>query len=562
VILAQVAAADLVEVVAGFRIALCRHETTINRLNVFPVPDGDTGTNMLRTVEAAERAISAASSSDADVLAAIARGSLMGARGNSGVILSQILRALSGACAATVLDADGLAAAYAKAADDAYGAVLRPVEGTLLTVARRAADAAAGAGAAGAGLIAVATAARDAAREALAQTPDLLPVLAEAGVVDAGGAGLLQLFEAFLAVVTGVPAPLELPLPARVADLIATALDPISASEETAHRPGEPGYDDDGPRYEVMFILEAPDALIGTFKTAWGALGDAIVVVGGDGIFNCHIHTDEIGPAIDAAIAIGRPLQIRVTDLHEQVEALEGTLASRHHEPPPYAPDRHRNPAVTDIVAVCQGAGIASILRSLGVAEVVPGGQSMNPSTEELLDAIGAVVSREVIVLPNNSNIVPVAREAAKLAGRAVIVVPTTSVQAGIASLVAYDPGATAEENAARMTSAAASVTSGEVTRAARAASTAVGDVAAGSWIGVSADGVVATAKSCAETAAALVDALRAPSHEIVTIIEGSDVPDGELEVLLELLAMRHPTLAVEHLVGGQPVYPLLLALE
>jgi hypothetical protein len=217
---------------------------------------------------------------------------------------------------------------------------------------------------------------------------------------------------------------------------------------------------------------------------------------------------------------------------------------------------------VTDIVAVCQGAGIASILRSLGVAEVVPGGQSMNPSTEELLDAIGAVVSREVIVLPNNSNIVPVAREAAKLAGRAVIVVPTTSVQAGIASLVAYDPGATAEENAARMTSAAASVTSGEVTRAARAASTAVGDVAAGSWIGVSADGVVATAKSCAETAAALVDALRAPSHEIVTIIEGSDVPDGELEVLLELLAMRHPTLAVEHLVGGQPVYPLLLALE
>ncbi|HWD24199.1 MAG TPA: DAK2 domain-containing protein, partial [Acidimicrobiales bacterium] len=443
----SVGAPDLVEVVTRFRSALERHESTINRLNVFPVPDGDTGTNMLRTVEAAERAVAAGG----DPLVALAKGSLMGARGNSGVILSQILRALTAAFVTHPLDAEAFAGALRLASDAAYASVLRPVEGTILTVARGASEAADGAGT---DVADVALAARDGAIDALARTPDLLPVLREAGVVDAGGAGLVQLYEAFVSVIVDAEMPVTLGLPSAVEALIATAAPRVTAPSDATPT--------DDLRYEVMFLLETADAEIDGFKTRWAAIGDSIVVVGGDGIYNCHIHTSDIGGSLDAAVEIGRPLEIRVTDLREQVGALEsGLLRVGVATTSPF--DLHRNPSVTDVVAVASGSGVASILRSLGVAEIIEGGQSMNPSTEELLGGIGSAVSRDVIVLPNNANIIPVANEAAKLAGRAVVVVPTTSVQAGIAALVAYDPGATAESNAPLMNEAAGRVTAGEV---------------------------------------------------------------------------------------------------
>ncbi len=545
---------DFVDALRAFRDALRLHETTINHLNVFPVPDGDTGTNMLRTVDAAIDAVAECATSDpAMTLGAVARGSLMGARGNSGVILSQILRGLAGSLGdGGGLDGSGFAGALEHAADAAYAAVQKPVEGTLLTVARSAGVAARRAVEDGT-LGAVAHAARDGARTALWSTPDLLPVLAAAGVVDAGGAGLLLLFDAVNAVVSESPVPDTLDLPEEVAALVASS----AASGPFEQRP--PVSPVQGElRYEVMFLLEAEDAAIDRFRAAWAEIGDSIVVVGGDGVYSCHIHTDTIGPAIDAGVTVGRPRSIQVTDLREQVGALEGEA------PPRGTPigDTYPHPAVSGVVAVGGGAGVEEILRSLGVGVVVPGGQSMNPSTAEMLAGIDAVVGREVLVLPNNANIIPVDEAAAALCGRADVVVPTTSVQAGIAALVSYDPGATAAENADRMCRTIAHVVTGEVTRAARPANSVVGPIVAGSWIGVSSDGVVATGASCAVAAAGLVDVLVSDEHEILTLIEGADAPEGEIAAFVALVEERHPSLTIEHHHGGQPVYPMLLALE
>jgi DAK2 domain fusion protein YloV len=551
----MITSAQFVDAVDLFGEALSRHETTINRLNVYPVPDGDTGTNMRRTVEGALHAVTEGDLDDASMLAALAKGSLMGARGNSGVILSQILRAFSGAFAEGPLDASGYRTMLRRAADAAYSAVLKPVEGTLLTIARRAAE---GAEAADGDLVAVAEAARDRALEALAETPSLLSVLRDAGVVDAGGAGLTQLYEACVSVITGRPMPETLTLPPAVAELVALP-DGVIRPEPS----GDAALDGDGIgdlRYEVMFLLEAPDSAIEGFKERWAEIGASIVVVGADGLFNCHIHTDDIGGSIDAAVAIGRPLQIRVTDLLEQAGELEGHRAFISGVPE--VEEHNLIPLTTAVVAVASGAGVGAIFRSLGVAEIVGGGQSMNPSTEELLVGIGAAVAREVIVLPNNANVIPAALQAATLAGRAVVVVPTTSIQAGIAALIAYDPAASAAENASGMEAAIAGVVCGEVTRASRRASTEAGPVDAGSWIGLSDDGVVAVAQRCADAASALVERLVEVHHEVLTVIEGADAPPGEIESFLATVDTRHPGLCVEHLVGGQPVYPILVSLE
>ena len=295
---------SVARVVSTYRDALRAHQEELNRLNVYPVPDGDTGTNMALTLESVCKELGTSTRMD-DVCMAVAHGSLMGARGNSGVILSQILRGLAetfrGLDAVEVRD---LTTGLRTAADAAYQAVMRPVEGTILTVVRATAEAAEAARAAGeATLRGVLERSVLAAREAVRQTPDLLPVLKEAGVVDAGGHGFTLLLDAFLTVVDGRP----LPEPQIVATPAAVA----------AHRHGD---DVSSLRYEVMFLLDADDAMIPAFKESWGAIGDSIVVVGGDGLWNCHVHTNDVGAAVEAGIEAGRPSKIRVTDLSEQVE--------------------------------------------------------------------------------------------------------------------------------------------------------------------------------------------------------------------------------------------------
>ncbi|MGH9025476.1 MAG: DAK2 domain-containing protein, partial [Acidimicrobiia bacterium] len=390
-------APDLRRVVVTYRDALRAHQDELNRLNVYPVPDGDTGTNMTLTLESVLAELDGTRDMP-EICRAIAHGSLMGARGNSGVILSQILRGLSDTFGELEsADGDDVTRGLRRAADAAYQAVLRPVEGTMLTVVRSAAEAAEEAADGGAAtLVRVLESASSRAVDAVANTPELLPVLKDAGVVDAGGRGLALLLDSFLVVVDGRP----LPEP----EVFAT---PAAVASHLEH----PGQSD--LRYEVMYLLHAADDTITALKHAWAALGDSIVVVGGDGLWNCHVHTNEIGAAIEAGIQAGRPTDIRVTDLQGQVEEEQwvreqtdpGAVAA------PDVRDATAEPTTTAVVAVAVGEGLRRLLTSLGVYEIVAGGQSMNPSTAQILEAVERCRSGGVLVLPNNKNIVPVARQ-------------------------------------------------------------------------------------------------------------------------------------------------------
>ncbi len=525
-------------VIVGYRDALAAHREALNRLNVYPVPDGDTGTNMALTLESVVTELPPASP-DTDMAAickAVAHGSLMGARGNSGVILSQVMRGLTDGLA-QVETADGatLADALAVSAKAAYGAVMHPVEGTILTVIREAAEASVAHR--DAALVDMLDATATAARVSLARTPELLAVLAEAGVVDAGGAGLVLLFEVLLNVVDGRPVP-EPP---------AAAFSARSTTPEGDERP-ENGRG--GPRYEVMFLLDAPDNALDIFKSTWDGLGDSIVVVGGDGTWNCHVHTDEIGAAVEAGIRAGRPHRIEVTDLFDQVAHL-----SCHDAP-------EGVPVATGVVAVAAGDGIGRILANLGVGRIVAGGQSMNPSTAEILAAVDEVAAKEVIVLPNNKNVVAVAEQAAKAAGKPVRVVPTVSVTAAFAALLAYHADADAETNARAMADAAAHVTTAEVTQAVRDATTPAGPVRAGDWLGVTAAGIVTVAPGAADAACALLAGLLGAYHELVTVVEGDSSSSDGTRQITEWLAEHHPGVAVEVHDGGQPLAAWLLSIE
>ena len=476
--LEELAPADLRRVVITYRDALRSHQDELNRLNVYPVPDGDTGTNMALTLESVVGELDSADGMD-EICHAVSHGSLMGARGNSGVILSQILRGL----ADTFSDRDeasgaDLVAGLRRATDAAYQAVLRPVEGTILTVVRAATEAVESAHESGEeSLTALLDRAAVAAREAVERTPELLPVLKEAGVVDAGGQGFALMIDAFLAVVDGRP----LPEP----DVVATP----PAVEAHMH-----GDDASSLRYEVMYLLEAKDSTIPALKDTWASLGDSIVIVGGDGMWNCHVHTNDVGAAIEAGIEAGRPRSIRVTDLLDQVEeeqwVREQTETSAAH-PSAAEPATAAEPCTTAVVAVGVGEGVQRLLNSLGVQAVVAGGQSMNPSTAQILEAVERCPADSVIVLPNNKNIVPVAEQVHALTTRRVEVVPTQAIVEALAALVAYDPQAGVDANAAAMTEAVQRVRTGEVTQAVRDGVGEGGPIKAGDWIAISRDGRV-----------------------------------------------------------------------
>ena len=408
--------AALRDTVRTFRDTVRAHSHGLNRLNVYPVPDGDTGTNMARTLDAVVAEMDNAAHDDHDATCdAISHGSLMGARGNSGVILSQIMRGFAG----TVKEhADVQGAKFAEAlqaaAAGAYDAVLKPIEGTILTVCRESAEGAKVAADAGGSLVEVARAARAAGKLALDNTPEQLQVLKDAGVVDAGGAGFLLLLDSVLFVVDGEPLPVAEPDDGTTG-AVGAVFDAVA--HRHAVTPGE--LDVSEQRYEVMYFLDLPDERIRDFKEHWGEIGDSIVVVGGDGLWNCHVHTNEIGAAIEVALDLGgRPKSIRVSDLFEEVdeehERREAELASTAHD----APVAEELPAVTTaVVAVCSGSGLVELFAQLGVQGVVTGGQTMNPSTAELLETVQRVNADQVVVLPEQQEHHP-RRRAARCAHR------------------------------------------------------------------------------------------------------------------------------------------------
>jgi len=532
-------------VVVASRDALMAHKAVINALNVYPVPDGDTGTNMSLTLESVVADLPEPGASMEEVCKAVSHGSLMGARGNSGVIMSQILRGLcTGMKEHDAADGATFSAALTDAAMAAYGAVGNPVEGTILTVVREAAEAAAEADLSS--FLDVMEAAQTGAATALENTPKLLPVLAEAGVVDSGGTGLLLFFDAALQVLVGrdIPAPV---MP-----------DGASIPNMQADRPD----DDDHSaladlRYEVMFFLDAPDDSVERFKSAWDAIGDSIVVVGGDGIWNCHVHTDDIGAAIECGIDVGRPHKIRVTDLLEEVEEQEWVKQSTQE-----VTVANVEPCTTAVVAVSVGAGVADIFRSFGVQSVVAGGQTMNPSMAELLAAVETLPADGVIILPNNKNIIPVAEQVNAESSKNVTVVPTHSVVGGMAALVSYDPEAEVDVNVGGMLEALAHLVQGEVTRAVRDTTAEGFEISDGDWLGLAQGKIVAVKADALAAAAGVVDSLATEDHEIVTIVVGEEANEGEASALVAQIGMAHPDLEAEVHAGGQPLYPFIIGVE
>jgi uncharacterized protein len=310
-----------------------------------------------------------------------------------------------------------------------------------------------------------------------------------------------------------------------------------------------------------MYFLEAPDESIPAFKDVWAGIGDSIVVVGGDGIWNCHIHTDDIGAAIEAAIDAGRPRDIRVTDLMDEVEEerwvreASGTAVV---EVPPHATE----PVCTAVVAVAAGDGIKRIFYSLGVQGIVAGGQSMNPSTADLLAAVEAVPAEQVVILPNNKNIIPVAEQVDAHTSRVVKVVPTRGIAEAFAALMGYDPEAPADENAKEMAALSASVVAGEVTRAVRDSTSEAGPIREGDYLGIARDGIKAVEPTVADAACKLLDLLVTDDHEIVTVIEGEGAAAADTRRITEWLAEHRPGVAPEVHHGGQPLYPYLFGIE
>jgi uncharacterized protein len=501
----------------------------LDDLNVYPVPDGDTGTNMLLTVRAVVEALESTESGDrAELAETVAHAALLGARGNSGVILSQIVRGAADVLgAAEEIDAATVAQALSAASDAAYRAVREPAEGTMLTVIREVAAAAETADGALPEVVAALVARGD---EAVARTREQLDVLREAGVVDAGGAGLIDVLRGLAAHLRGEPLP-EAP-----------AAEPLSA--EAIHQ------EVSRYRYCTVYVVEGEGLDSHALEEALVPLGDSLLVVGDERALKVHVHTNDPGAALRAGTALGVLERVEIANMQVQTAQREERLSAS-------------SPAVertTDVVAVVTGEGNRRLFESLGAAALVEGGETMNPSTEELLDGIERTSAPEAVVLANNPNVVLAAEQAARLARKPVQVVPSGSLPAGLAAMIAFDGARSAEDNAAEMAAVLADVATGSVTIASRRVSLNGLEVAKGAYLGLVGDEPVAGGTSFDPVAASVVERLLAEPRDVLTLLTGADEP--ELGALLARLAERHPEIELEVHPGGQPHYPLLLSAE
>ena len=528
----------LEEVRSLARFALAAIEQSRQRvddLNVYPVPDGDTGTNLTLTARAVVEQLDASTAPDrAAVVHALTRAALMGARGNSGVIFSQIVRGAAEALGGEEPpDAAACARALRGASDAAYRAVRRPVEGTMLTVIREMAEEAESSDAGSVSDLMHAVVRRG--EDALARTPELLDVLREAGVVDAGGAGLLEIVRGITAGLAGEPLPEALPRE--------------RLGFEAVHQ------DLSRFRYCTVFVVEGDGLDAETLEAELERLGDSLLVVGDRSALKVHVHTDEPGAALALGTAVGTIAGVEIANMHDQTVAREARLADRAELRP--VPD---STALTDVVAVVAGEGNRRLFASLGAAWIIEGGQTMNPATAELLAAIEEARAPEVIVLPNNGNVILSAEQAASLAAKPVHVIHADSIPAGLAAMVAFDPHASGEENAAAMREVIEGVATGEVTVASRDAELNGFMIRKGHYLGLAGGTAVAEGESFDEVAAEVVERLLAEPRGVLTLLTGAEPP--QLDRLLSRVAERHPEVELDVQEGGQPHYPLLLSAE
>ncbi|WP_282700971.1 DAK2 domain-containing protein [Streptomyces sp. CC219B] len=527
--------------------ALGRAREEIDAINVYPVADGDTGTNLYLTVESAAAAVDAvfvgheagsdgSAPSLADAVRAMAHGALIGARGNSGTILAQLLRGMAQVLAAdgdtAHADATGIRLALRHAADSARQAVAHPVEGTVLTVASAAADAAGGAeGDCGA----VVRAAYEGARAALAATPHQLAVLERAGVVDAGGRGLVTVLAALVETFTG-----ETPTVTRAHTRVV-----VDSPGDCAPAP------DGGPAFEVIYLLEAEDAAVARLRERLDSLGDSLVVVGGDGLWNVHVHVDDAGAAVEAGVEAGRPHRIRIT--HFGVGDVHTTGAR---------PPRER--VQRAVVAVVPGPGLAGLYTEAGATTVLarPGEP---PASGELVEAVRRAHAREVVLLPNDADLrhtAAAAAEQARTEGIRVALIPTRSAVQGIAALAVHEPERRFDEDVVSMTSAAGATRYAEVAVAERQSWTMAGICQAGDVLGLIDGDVAVIGADVTATAETVLDRMLAAGGELVTLVLGDDAPD-DIAPHLEA-RVRESYLAVDTVVyrGGRQGALLLIGVE
>ena len=507
----------------------------IDDLNVYPVPDGDTGTNLTLTARAIMEVLDASTAADRATLAKeLTRAALMGARGNSGVIFSQILRGAAEALGeAGLLDAATIRRAFRAASDAAYRAVRRPVEGTMLSVIRELAEEAEDPRNADLEPAALLKKLIERGEDALARTPDQLAVLREAGVVDAGGAGLLEIVRGVSAALSGEPLP--------------------DAPADDAHEAGLDAVHQELSefRYCTVFMIEGENLDADGLEAELDLLGDSLLVVGDPNALKIHVHTDEPGKALSFGTALGTIEGVEIANMHKQTEDRSERITSVLQPVPTLE---------TGVVAVVPGAGNRRLFESYGATRVIEGGQTMNPSTADILAAIEATPATEVLVLPNNSNVILSAEQAAKLAEKPVRVIPSRSVPAGLAAIVRYLPTLDAAENEAAMLEALEQVATGEVTTASRDVELDGVEVRKGAWLGLVDGTAVAASPDFDEVAGAVADRLLAGGGEILTLLTGEDEPS--LDVFLSRVRARHPSVEVEVQPGGQPHYPLLLSAE
>ena len=528
------------EVVAGAHASLLAEAAWIDELNVYPVPDGDTGTNLLRTVECVVDGLAGQAPEGGDLLArTVARAALMGARGNSGVILSQVVRGLcDGLRGSEELDPATIAGALRSASDAAYHALQEPVEGTMLTVVREMAEGAEACEARGGTLDEVLDAALAQGEDALARTPQMLAVLREAGVVDAGGAGLVALLRGAIAGLRGEPVPERSTLASSARTIDSAHL------EYSAYR------------YCTGFVVLGSGLDRDALERALHPLGDCLLVVGDHEALKVHVHTDDPGAALQCGTKVGTIERVEVGDMQRQAADRRIRLAL---VPDPDAPpDR-----ACDVVSVVAGAGNRALVEGFGVRGVIEGGQTMNPAVQDLLRAIEACRGREVVVLPNNPNLILAAEQAARQATRPVEVVASRSIQAGLAAVVDYRPDRDAAGNAAAMRDALTRVRTGEITRAVRDGIFGGVAVHAGRFIALVDEQIVATDEAVGPALSHLIDHLLRGGAEVMTVLLGSDdTDDAAIGAVIEAVQARRPELEVDVHAGDQPHYPALVSVE
>jgi len=521
---------------------LQNHKDLVDKLNVFPVPDGDTGTNMSLTISYAIKELSKVENDDiTDIGKALSKGSLMGARGNSGVILSQIIRGIAKSIEGKEnLNVVDLANALKNGSDTAYKAVIKPIEGTILTVVRESGEYAVKVAKPDMDMIEFLELVVKKANESLNKTPELLKALKEAGVVDSGGKGLLLIYEGMLSSLKG--SNIE-SIEGGISSNVEVNVEQNISSEDIKFQ------------YCTEFILESDKIDDLAVREMYMKFGDSLAVVGDEGVIKVHVHTNDPGLAIQEALKYGQLLTIKIENMKLQHEnkVLNETAQTQ---------DIPVEEKEYGFIATSMGEGLAQIFKDFGVDHIIEGGQTMNPSTEDFMKAIESLHAKNIIILPNNSNIIMAANQAKELSAKNIIVIPTKNVAQAFATLVTFDADADVSENESNMMEALSSVKSGQVTYAVR--DTVINDVEVkeGNIIGIAEGKLLSAGNNVDEITTDLIEKLVDEDSAIITLFYGEDTSKEEAEALRDSLEEKFEDIDVELHYGGQPLYYYLISVE